>query len=172
MSSGDGVADVDSSEGLIVLNSFFDAFEAGQACQFLEEHEIPFVLKNFSVRLQGADRFREGPAIRMEVLISPEDLEQAKACLREKMGLFPEREIDERKEDNSTDDDEVLSQAIMCDALADAQSARDALSESGIRSIIRRMVDDEDGTVSYSVEVKDSEIERAIRVMDQWIGSR
>jgi hypothetical protein len=163
---------MESSDELVVLHNFLDAYDAGRACQFLEERQIPFALKDFSVRLQGVNRFSEGPAIRLEVLVSSEDIERAKSCLREKMGLFPERETDERAESQSADEQEVLSQAIVSDGLEEAQSAKDALSEAGIRSTINRMVDDEDGSVSYSVEVRGIDIERAVSVMDQWVGSR
>jgi hypothetical protein len=163
---------VDSSSELVVLNSFFDAFDAGRACQFLEDGQIPFALKDFSVRLQGLNKFSEGPAIRVDVLVCSEDFEHAKSCLREKMGLFPEREIDEQAETQSTDGDEALSQAIVCDLQEDAQSAKEALSDAGIRSSINRMLDEEDGTVSYSVEVKGEDIERALIVMNRWVEQR
>src|SRR5215471_17129719 len=113
---------MDSSEELVVLHYFFDAFEAGKACQFLEEGQIPFELKDYSVRLQGVvDRF-EAPAVHLDVLVSSEDLERAKSCLREKMGLFPEREVDERGECISADDEEMLSSAIVTDDQQEAHS--------------------------------------------------
>ena len=163
---------MDSAEDMVVLNAFFDAFEADRACQLLEESGIPFEVRDFSVRQHDADHFSEGPSVGLDVLVTAKDLDQAKACLREKMGLFPEREIDEHDGDYPVDGDGKPSQAIICDTPEDAQAAQEALSDAGIQSTINRAVDEEDGTVSYSVDVQGKDVERAVSVMDRWTESR
>ena len=42
---------------------FFDALDARRACEFLEGDGIGFEVRNHSVRVQGVNRFHEGPGI-------------------------------------------------------------------------------------------------------------
>jgi hypothetical protein len=154
------------------LTTFTDAIDAGMACDCLDAAEIPFKIEDHSLRPEGYSNFRIGPLIRMTILVQKEVLERAKVCLREKMHLFPLAEIAEDYEGDSSDNDEVSSEAIICDQLSDAEAAKSALDDAGIWSAVRRLVDDEDGIVSYSVEVKGKDIERAVRVVDQRAESR
>src|SRR5580765_2945331 len=153
-------------ESLIWLT---DAIEAGMACDFLDEAEIPFEIEDHSIRPEYPS-FRERAGIRMEIQVRKEDMERAKDCLREKMNLFPLPEIDGDLNDKSSDDEDVLSEAIICDELSDAEAAKGALDAAGIRGTVRRM--DEDGTVSYSVEVRGKDIERAVDIVNQWLLSK
>ena len=164
--------DVAKDEDMVDLIRFFDALDAAKACESLDAKEIPFIIEDFCKRKQGIDKFSEEPAIQLEIRVFPEDLERAKVCLREAMHLFPLPEITAGYESDSSDDDEVLSEAIICDEFSDAEAAKLALGDAGIWSSVRRAVDDEDGTVFYPVEVKGKDIERAVRVVDQWVESR
>ncbi len=158
---------IDISDDLVILNTFFDALDAGKACQHLEAEKIPFVLEDLSVRRQGVSRFQEGPAIRLDVFVHQEDLERAKGCLRKAMHLFPEREVG--VVDHGGDGDEVLAQAAACEALEDAEAVRTALTTAGIWSTVQKIVDDEDASyVTYSVEVNGKDIETAIGVVERW----
>jgi hypothetical protein len=158
---------IDTSEDLVVLNTFFDALDARQACQHLEAEEIPFVLEDLSVRQQGVNRFQEGPPIRLDVFVQQEDLERAKKCLQKAMHLFPEREVG--VVERGGDGDEVLAQAAACEEPKDAEAVRIALTNAGIRSTVQKIVDDEDANyVTYSVEVYGKDIEAAMGVVERW----
>jgi hypothetical protein len=158
---------IDTSEDLVVLNTFFDALDAGRACQHLEAEKIPFVLEDLSVPQQGVNHFQEGPAIRLDVLVQQEDLARARTCLREAMHLFPEREVG--VVEHGGDGDEVLAQAAACEAVEDAEAVRIALTNAGIWSTVREIVDDEDASyVTYSVDVNGKDIETAMEVVERW----
>jgi hypothetical protein len=158
---------IDISEDLVVLNTFFDALDARKACQHLEAEKIPFVLENLSVPQQGVSRFQEGPAIRLDLLVRQEDLERSQTCLRKEMHLFPEREVG--VVEHGGDGDEVLAQAAACEALEDAEAVRIALTNAGIWSTVRKIVDDGDASyVTYSVEVNGKDIETAMGVVERW----
>jgi hypothetical protein len=157
---------MDSTKDMVVLNSFFDALDAGKACRHLEENEIPFVLENLSVRQQGVSRFQEGPAIRLDVLVHEQDLQQAKTCLRETMHLFPEREAD--IEEYAVDENETVVQVAACEDLTDVAAVRAVLKDAAIWCTVRSIVDEEDATaIIYSVEVKWQDIEQAMFAMER-----
>jgi hypothetical protein len=158
-------------EDTVELILFFDALEAAKAFECLKAAGVPFALEDYSERRQGLRDFQAMPAIQMEFRVRPEDLERAKVCLRDGMRLFPLPEVVEDSE-QSFDDDEVLSEALVCDELSDSEEARTALTHAGIWSSVRRNVDDEDGCVSYCVEVKGKDIEKAVIVMNKWLESR
>jgi hypothetical protein len=156
---------------LVWLHTFFDAINAGEACQYLETAGIPFTMENLSTRTQGIHKFSEPPPIVIELFVAPADLKRAQACLHETMHLFPNPEIDPRLAEQEPED--VLSSAILCETPADAENARAYLQRNcGIWSTITRMVDEDDpASISYSVEVKGKDIERAIAAMDRWCES-
>lgn len=158
---------IDTTDNLVILITFFDALDAGKACQHLEAEEIPFVLEDLSVRQQGVSRFQEGPSVQLDVFVEKRDLERAKSCLRTTMRLFPEREVGVVK--HGGDGDEVFAQAAACEELEDAEAVRAALTNAGILSTVRKIVDDEDVSyVTYSVEVNGKDIETAIGVVERW----
>ena len=158
---------IDISDDLVVLNTFFDALDAAKACQHLEAEKIPFLLQNLSVPQQGVSRFQEGPAIRLDVRVQQEDLERAKTFLRRTIHLFPERE--QGVVERGSDGDEVLAQAAACEELEDAEAVRIALTNAGIWSAVRKIVDDEDASyVTYSVEVIGKDVETAMGVVERW----
>ena len=157
----------DALEDFVILNTFFDALDAGKACEHLEAEDIPFVLEDLSVRKQGVSRFEEGPAIQLDVFVQQEDLEQAKRCLRKAMHLFPEREVG--VVEHGGDGDEVRAQAAACETIEDAEAVRVALTNAGVWSAVHKIVDDEDESfVTYSVEVNGKDIEIAMGVVEQW----
>ena len=83
------------------------------------------------------------------------------------MHLFPEREVG--VVERGADGDEVLAQAAACEGPEDAEAVRIALTNAGIWSTVRKIVDDEDASyVTYSVEVNGKDIETAIGVVEQW----
>jgi hypothetical protein len=148
--------------------AFFDAFQARTACESLEAEEIRFVVKDLSEPQEEFRRFRERPPILLEISVNAEDVERAQACLRMTMGLFPEREVVAQDETELLSDQDVLIQAIVCDAREDAEAACNALTEHRISSVIRENKYDDDET-GYSVEVKAGEIERATSLIDEWL---
>jgi Putative prokaryotic signal transducing protein len=158
---------IDTSEDLAILNTFFDALDAGKACEHLEAEEIEFLLEDLSVRQQGVSRFQEGSPVRLDVFVHEEDLERARKCLRRTMSLFPEREVGVVEHGGAGD--EVLAQAAACEELKDAEAVRIALTNAGIWSIVQKIVDDEDASfVTYSVEVNGKDVETALRVVERW----
>jgi len=162
----------DSEDGLVCLNTFFDAIHAGMACNFLRQDGIRFEVRDHSVREHGLGfGFNEGPRIVMEIFVKREDVELAQDCLRRTMQLFPEREVVPAANNGLRDGDEVVSEAFACDEQNDAASASEALSEAGIWSTFHKETD-EGGDHFYMVEVKGRDIERAIVVVNRWLDSR
>jgi hypothetical protein len=158
---------IDTSEDLVILIAFFDALDAGKACQHLEAEGIPFVLEDLGVRQQGVSRFQEGPAVQLNVFVGKQDLKRAKSCLQKTMRLFPGREPGVK--DHGGDGDEVLAQAAACESLKDADAVCAVLKEAGIRNSVRKIVDDEDTSyVTYLVEVNGKDIETAIELVERW----
>jgi hypothetical protein len=158
---------MDVSADLVCLNTFFDALDARRACEFLEGDGIGFEVRNHSVRVQGVNRFHEGPGIVMEIFVNADDVQRAQSCLRRTMQLFPEPEID-LESSEAADDDDVLSEAFVCDTVADAQQAIEALHDAGIRGSFRKDLDSDDDQ-TYIVEVKGRYIEKAIEVINRWL---
>ena len=158
---------MDSNHDLVCLNTFFDALDARRACEFLEEEGIPFTIKDCSVRRQGVNRFTEGPAILMEVDVAPKDQERAQECLRRRMHLFPEREVVPAAQPLDGEDD-VLSEAFVCDTLADADAVSQVIKDSGIWSDIRQDIDADNEPV-YVVGVNGQDIERAVDIVNRWL---
>lgn len=159
------------AEEMVELIWFFDALEAGRACECLEVAEIPFVIEDSSERQQGLHHPGEMPPIQMQIRVLPRDVERAQICLRAQMQLFPSPEVAEGS-DELFSDEEVFSEAIVCDESSDAEEASSALTRVGIWSRVQRSVDEEDGAVSYGVEVKGKNIEKAMLVINEWLESR
>ena len=157
-----------NSEDSVELCTFFDALRASEACSHLEKAGIPFIVEDHSQPQQGVDRFQEGPAVWLAILIEKDDLQLSKNVLRKTMHLFPEREVTDGAAENAFKED-VLAQAILCDALEDAEKVRDVLHESGIWNTIRKVQDDDTQEfLGYSVDTQGKDIERATLAIDHW----
>jgi len=153
----------------VLLNTFFDALDAGRACEFLEAEEIEFTIEDYSVRQQGVHKFLESrPPILMEIYVDATDVKSARDCLRRTMHLFPEREIELAVE--SMDEEQVLSEALVCDSSEDAVAVSGFLREAGVWSTVRQDVDGDNDKI-YIVEVKADKIEQAIESVNRWLSS-
>jgi hypothetical protein len=84
----------DLAPGETALMTCFDAIEAGRACEFLEEREIDFELRDVSRPQSGMRSFDSLPPVMLKLVVKKRDKQQAMEVLREKMGLFPLQEVE------------------------------------------------------------------------------
>ena len=139
---------------IVWLHSFGDAIAAGEACQYLEDAAISFTLDDDEIG-------------RLEILVEPHAVYAARDVLREKMNLFPEK-VDAAEyglEDAGSEEAHV--QAVVVEDQAVADEIREFLKVAGISSTVTSFTDEEDATL-YSVDVRQSIAERALRVLDSW----
>jgi hypothetical protein len=80
--------------GESLLSTFHDAIEAGRACDFLKEAEVPFRLEDVAKPRSGF-RGYDNPPVALNLIVDKMDRERAMAVLRKEMGLFPLQEVEE-----------------------------------------------------------------------------
>jgi len=121
---------MDDSNEMIMLNTFYDALSAGDACRHLEEASIPFIVEDMDTPTQGINRFSEEPPVRLDISVNKANLGRAQEQLRTTMHLFPEQEVDDPVwMSPEGDGDEVHTQVAACDTEDDANAVRDALKK-------------------------------------------
>lgn len=160
------------TDDLIELHTFFDAIAAGDACAYLEQAEIPFTMKDWGVPSQGVDRFTDPPPIQLQILVEKDDLARSQSVLRARMHLFPEQEVrDPEWLSPKGNEDDIRTQAAACEGLEDATALADALRHANISCVVRTLRDEEDPDwISYSVDVKHEDINRAFEAIEKWAG--
>ena len=153
-----------SSPGGEVLNTFYDAFDAGRACDCLEAEGIAFDLRDRSAGAGGLGMLEGGPAVVLQLFVESADRERAMAVLRKKMGLFPLQEVevaDEAVDDGSVS---VLGGFARRD---EAEEVARVLEEAGIW---HRVVANPEGTVEeescYLLEVREVDMVEAGDVVE------
>lgn len=82
------------ADGMVVLTTFHDAMEAGEACDWLEKEEMEVDVRDVSVR-DGVGTLYGGAPVALQVIVGARDRERAMKILRGKMGLFPLQEVEE-----------------------------------------------------------------------------
>jgi hypothetical protein len=68
-------------------------------------------------------------------------------------------------------EEQVLSEALVCDTPDDAETVSGFLREAGVWSTVRQNVDDDNEKI-YLVEVKADRIEQAIESVNRWLSSK
>jgi hypothetical protein len=78
---------------MVLLNDFFDALDAGRACDFLGDAGIGFEIEDLSIRENWPGHDFGSSSILMKVFVQKRTLEAAQGVLRLRMGLFPLQEV-------------------------------------------------------------------------------
>jgi hypothetical protein len=158
--------------GTVVLTTFHDAMDARGACEFLEDGDVVFRVKDVAALSTGGSTFGGGPVVALELIVHGADKWRAMAILRERMGLFPLQEVEEGDE-LSADEEQAVEMATVgwFGRREDAGAVVRVLEGAGIWS---RIVEDPDGSVEddmrFEVEVKEADQERAPEVVEREMG--
>lgn len=152
-------------KGTASLMVFHDAIAAGEACDHLEEQGIEIEVRDVAAAQSGGGSFYGGPPVALQVIVQQRDLGRATAILREKMGLFPQQEVevaDEVVDDGST---------VMLGSFGhrnDAEEIARVLEEAGVW---HRIVANAEGTVEsedcFTLEVKEVDLAKAGEVVEK-----
>jgi len=154
--------------GFVVLNTFHDAMEAGQACEALEAAGVEVDVQDVSEKLAGAGSFYGGPPVALQVGVLKRERERAMAVLRKEMGLFPLQEVAEA---DPVVDDGTVSTVGNFGLREDAEEIAKVLDEAGIWN---RVVANPEGSAeyedAYAVTVREVDLMRAGDVVEKALG--
>jgi hypothetical protein len=154
-----------TNHGKVSPITFFDAIEAGQACEYLEEVGIKFEPKDISEPQEGIRSFSSPPPVMLQLFVDKSDEEGMKAILREKMGLFPLQEV--AVADEPIDDGRITTLGDF-GRRADAEEVARVLEDS---HVWHRIVANPDGTVEnedcFTLEVKEIDVMRAGELVEK-----
>jgi hypothetical protein len=148
-----------AGSGEVALMTFHDAMSAGRACDFLEDGEVEFEMKDVSTIQAGYGR-----AVSLDLIVHPKDRERAMAILRETMGLFPLQEVDVA--DEAVDDGTIATLGGFGER-EEAEGVGLVLEDAGIW---HRLVPNPEGTVEdenrYRLEVREVDLVHAGEVVE------
>jgi hypothetical protein len=146
------------------LNTFYDAFDAGRACDCLEAEGIAFDLRDRSASAGGLGMLEGGPPVVLQLFVDGADRERAMAVLRRKMGLFPLQEVEVA--DEAVDDGSVSTLGGFGQR-EEAEEVARVLEDAGIW---HRIVANPEGTVEeescYLLEVREVDMAEAGDVVE------
>ena len=155
-------------DGSVVLYTFNDAIEAGEACDRLEENQIEVDVKDVSDKSSGGGSFYGGPPVAMQVIVAVGDRERAVKILREKMGLFPLQEVEES--DPAVDDGTVSTLGVFGrreDADRVAQVLDDARVWHKVSANPEGSAEEEN---AWTLEVREVDLVKAGEVVEKAMG--
>jgi len=144
---------------------FYDAIEAGRACEFLDEQEVKFEMRDILKPRSMLGALERSPPVSLRLVVPVEDRQKAMAILREKMGLFPLQEV--AVADELVDDGSVGTVGMF----ARREDAEDVMRVLDEAHIWHRIVVNPDGTVEdencYILEVREVDLVRAGELVDR-----
>jgi hypothetical protein len=145
--------------------TFFDAIEAGQACECLEEAGIEFELKDIAEPQIGMRSFDSPPIVVLRLFVNKTDEEAVKAVLREKLDLFPLQEV--TVADEPVDDGSITTLGDF-GLRKDAEDVAQILDDA---KIWHRIVSNPEGTVEnedcFTLEVKEIDVFRVGQLVER-----
>jgi hypothetical protein len=155
------------SAGESLLSTFHDAMEAGRACDFLEEAEVPFRVEDVA-KPRGSLGVYEAPPVALSLIVDKKDRERAMGVLRKEMGLFPRQEVDEA--DTVVDDGTVATLGDF-GRREDADEVAKVLEEAGIW---HRVSANPEGSAAeenaWTLEVREIDLVKAGEVVEKAMG--
>jgi hypothetical protein len=153
--------------GESLLGRFHDAIEVGRACEFLEQHEVPFHIEDVAQPRSGSGAY-DSPPVALNLIVEKAYRERAMAILRREMGLFPLQEVEEADE---AVDDGTVGVLGSFGRRSDAEDVAQVLDKE---RIWHRIVADPDGTVenedAFTLEVREVDLVRAGEVVEKAMG--
>jgi hypothetical protein len=155
-------------DGSVVLMTFHDAIEVGEACDCLEAEGIEVDVRDVSEKSTVGGSFYGGPPVALEVIVPGADRARSVGILREKMGLFPLQEVEEADE---LVDDGTITTLGFFGRREDAEDVGKALEEA---RVWHRIVANAEGTVedenAFSLEVREVDLVGAGEVVEKAMG--
>jgi hypothetical protein len=147
------------------LRIFYDAMEAGRACEFLDEAGIPFHVADMTEERSGLGTLDGGPAVALRVAVPLTDFERAKAILRKGMGLFPLQEIETADE---MVDDGTRTAVGYFSTKEDAEEIAGILTGAGFRYWLKENPEGSEAEENrYAVEVREVDLFAAGEAVDK-----
>jgi hypothetical protein len=138
-------------DGMGALIAFYDGIELSKACTILEDAGMDPVIESIDGDAMS------GVPPRFEVWLATEDIEPAKTLLREKMGLFPPREVD----GEGYSEEAATGLVGVFPTAAEAEKAWSLLAGEGIDATVAQ----EDEAGEWEVMCDPAEQERAVAVI-------
>jgi hypothetical protein len=150
--------------GKTALITFYDAIEAGKACDALDAAEIPLEVRDLS-RTDGRGSEWGGPPIALQLIVSEQDRDRAVQLLREKMRLFP---LEDVPEPDAPLDDGTVATVGQFAKRADAEDVAQVLNDA---KVWNRITPNQEGAVqtedAFLVEVREVDLFRAGELVEQ-----
>lgn len=154
--------------GRVVLMTFRDAMDAGNASDWLDAAGIAADMEDVSDKTTGGGSFYGGPPVALQMIVKKTDLDRAMGVLREKMGLFPLQEVEEA--DPVVDDGTVTALGYF-GKREDAEEVVKVLDEG---RIWHRIVANAEGTVdeenAFCLEVREVDVILAGNLVEKAMG--
>jgi hypothetical protein len=151
--------------GQTELMTFYDALNAGRACDFLGENGIDFDLQDVSQPQSAMRSFDNLPPVMLKLIVQKRDRERAKVILREKMGLFPLREVEV---EDALVDDGTISELGYFARKEDAEEFGRILDDA---RTWHRIVPNPEGSVEdenlFALEVREIDLIRAGELVEK-----
>jgi hypothetical protein len=151
--------------GLVELTVLSDAIAAQAVCSLLEEQDVEFEVRDFSLPRYGFKATGYGPPVQLGFFVDAADLQKAKAILREKMGLFPLQEVEVA---DAPVDDGTTSVLGYFARHEDAEEIEKVLDDA---RIWHRVVTNPEGAVDaenlFALEVREIDLMRAGELVER-----
>jgi hypothetical protein len=153
--------------GESLLSTFHDAIEAGRACDFLKEAEVPFRLEDVA-KPRGSLGVYEAPPVALSLIVDKKDRERAMDVLRKEMGLFPLQEVEEA--DAAVDDGTVATLGYF-GRREDADEVAKVLDEARIwHRVTANPEGNKEDENAWTLEVREVDLVRAGEVVEKAMG--
>lgn len=153
--------------GWVKLISLSDGLELGRACEFLDNSDV-----EFAIREVGHDA-QSGAPSSFEIWVEASGLDLAQRVLREKMGFFPPPEIDESHDSQaeSPDPHSIDESATLGNfsTRAEADEVAQLLTNAGIPHQLAgpEIIDEEEW---YTIHVAPADLDRGLEVASHGLG--
>jgi hypothetical protein len=151
--------------GQTELMTFYDALNAGRACEFLDAGEIEFDLQDVSQPQSAMRSFDNLPPVMLKLVVPKKARERAMAVLRETMGLFPLQEVEVA---DAPMDDGTISALGYFARREDAEEVGRILDEA---RMWHRIVANPEGSVEdenlFALEVREIDLMRAGELVEK-----
>ena len=148
-------------DGMVRLVAFFDGGDLTRACEALDAKDVDFALEPME-----RDALSGAPTS-FAIWVDEGERAVCEDVLRRKMGLFPLSEVEGEAGMVYDDAPMILGEF---ETKGEAERVKEMLAGAGIASVLHSS--GEEGKMSHSVEVKGTDFERGLRVVETGLGVR
>ncbi len=142
-------------KGRIALITLYDAMDAGQACDALDQDGIDVEVRDLS-QAEGGGFFYGGRPVALQLIVGEQDRDRAVTLLRQKMGLFPLEQI---AEPDTIEDDGTIATVGQFARRSDAEDVARVLTDA---KVWNRITPNPDGSAetedAFLVEVREVDL--------------